>query len=303
METGVKIALKPESFEPIKEKFISLINKEAFDKECSFAIQHLMKNSYLAGADKTSILMAVLNVAQINLTLNPALKLAYLVPRRVHGNLECVLEPSYQGLVKLATDTGSVKSLYAHCIYENDLFKQSLGTNPEIIHEPTLKDRGKMTGVYAVAILQDGNKQIEVMSIEDVVDIRNTSESYKAFEKGKSSSCIWDDYFDEMSRKTVIKRLCKYLPKTEMWDKLSKAIEILDEDYAISYSQAQYIDGLLHQATISEERKEWISKTLNTMKRHEAEKLIEELKGKQVDPINSLGYNQGDIKEKMSKHI
>lgn len=303
METGVeKIKLKPESFEPIKERFISLIDKDVYEKECSFAIQHLMKNSYLASSTPTSILMSVLNLAQIGLTLNPALKLAYLVPRRVKGVVECVLEPSYMGLCKLATDTGSVKSIYSHCIYSNDTFKQSLGTSPEIIHEPPVKNRGEIIGVYAVAVLQDGNRQIEVMSLEDIVEIRNTSESYKSFEKnGEKGSCIWVDYFDEMSRKTVIKRLCKYLPKTEMWDKLSKAIEIMDEDFAITYNQASLIEDLLHQATIPEERKEQISRSLNTYRRSDASDLIEELKSKQVDPMQSLGYSQTDIKNAVGK--
>lgn len=297
-----KFVLKPDSFLPIQDKFTSLVDKAVFDKECSFAIQHLMKNPYLAGADRNSILMSVLNIAQIGLTLNPALKLAYLVPRRVNGNLECVLEPSYQGLVKLATDTGSVKNLYAHCIYDADTFSHTLGTSPEIIHSPKLGNRGKFIGVYAVAILQDGSKQIEVMDVTEIDDIKETSESFRSFKAGKSKSCIWNDYFDEMSRKTVIKRICKYLPKTEMWDKLSKAIEIDNEDYSISYAQANLLDGLLQYATIADERKERIERTMNLLSRDEAAKLIEELKEKQVDPINSgHPYNQTEIKNKVGQ--
>jgi recombination protein RecT len=301
METN-KLVLKTDSFTPIRDKFISIVDEATFQKESSFAIQHLMKNSYLAGADKNSILMAVLNIAQIGLTLNPALKLAYLVPRRVGGNLECVLEPSYQGLVKLATDTGSVRNIYAHLIHEKDTFSQTLGTSPEIIHSPKLGNRGNVIGVYAVAILQDGSKQIEVMDVSEIDEIKETSESWKSFKAGKSKSCIWNDYFDEMARKTIIKRICKYLPKTEMWDKLGKAIEMDNEDYAISYAQANLLDSLIQYATIPEERKEMIEKTMNLMSRDEATKLIEELKEKQVDAINGgVGYNQTQIKEKLKE--
>lgn len=301
META-KFILKPDSFAPIQDKFINLVDKVTFDKECSFAIQHLMKNSYLASADKNSILMAVLNVAQIGLTLNPALKLAYLVPRRVNGNLECILEPSYQGLVKLATDTGSVRNIYAHLIHEKDTFSQTLGTSPEIIHSPKLGDRGKVIGVYAVAILQDGSKQIEVMDVSEIDEIKETSESWKSFKAGKSKSCIWNDYFDEMARKTIIKRICKYLPKTDMWDKLGKAIEMDNEDYAISYAQANLLDGLIQYATIPEERKEMIEKTMNLLSRDEATKLIEELKEKQVNPIHAgNNYSQTEIKNQIGE--
>lgn len=301
METN-KLILKPDSFLPIKDKFVPLVDEDTYNKECSFAIQHLMKNPYLASATPNTILMSVLNVAQIGLSLNPALKQAYLVPRRVQGVVECILEPSYQGLVKLATDTGSVRNLYAHCIYEKDEFSQELGSNPNIMHKPKLGDRGNVIGVYAIAVLQDGSKQVEVMSVEEIEEIKMTSESWKSFDAGKTKSCIWFDYYDEMSRKTVIKRLCKYLPKTEMWDKLSKAIEMDNEDYSISYAQASMLDGLIQYATIPEERKQMIEKTMNTLTRDEATELISELKDKQVSHIDAgISYSQTDIKNQLKQ--
>ena len=68
------------------------LSKEQFNKEASFAIQHLAKNPYLQKASKTSILQSVLNIAQTGLTLNPVSKYAYLVPRYNSSTkeLECV---------------------------------------------------------------------------------------------------------------------------------------------------------------------------------------------------------------------
>lgn len=70
------------------------------------------------GATTTSKLQAVFNVALTGLTLNPTLKLAYLVPRYNNASreLEVHLEPSYQGLVKLVTDTGSAKSVSSQVV-------------------------------------------------------------------------------------------------------------------------------------------------------------------------------------------
>jgi len=98
-----------DQFKLIEDRFVALTNADTFTKECSFALQHFGKNSYLNGSTTESKLQAVMNVAQVGLTLNPVLKLAYLVPRFSNGKVECFLEPSYQGLVKLVTDTGSAR--------------------------------------------------------------------------------------------------------------------------------------------------------------------------------------------------
>lgn len=296
--------IKLDTFAPIKERFISLIDEQTFLKESSFAIQHLNKNSYLAKSTKESILSSVLNIAQVGLTLNPALKLAYLVPRRVGSDVTCCLEPSYVGLCKLATDTGSVKNIYAHLIYESDEFKQILGTENEIIHNPKLGNRGEFVGVYAVAILSDNRKQVEVMDKMDVFEIRDYSESYKAFLNKKTSDCVWERNFGEMARKTVVKRLCKYLPKTENWEKISKAIELDNQDYGISNGQINYIDSLLLTCSYAEEKKQFIERNLNTYTAEQATRLIEDLKNSQINPIThgGGGGSQTQIKEELEKY-
>jgi len=109
-----ELTLKKEHFNKIEPRFIELSDQKTFAKECSFAMQHFAKNDYLDKATIESKLQAVLNVAQVGLTLNPVLKLAYLVPRFENGAVKCFLEPSYQGLVKLITDTGSAKNVTCH---------------------------------------------------------------------------------------------------------------------------------------------------------------------------------------------
>lgn len=297
-----ELQLTQKSFEPIKKRFTELCDEGTFEKECSFALQHLSKNSYLAGSTPESLLTSVLNVAQIGLTLNPAQKLAYLVPRYNNAKkvLECSLEPSYQGLVKLLTDSGSVNNVYSYLVYENDTFEQILGTSNEIIHKPKLGNRGKIIGIYAVAVLSNGTKQVEVMDIDEVNEIRDSSEGYKAFKAGRAKSAIWEDWYEEMARKTVIKRLVKYLPKSN-YDKLAKAIDLANEDYKASFSQLSYIDSLLLTSTISEERKQFIEKYMNTYTSEQARDTIEMLKNNQLDKLaNGLPANQTEIKNSVA---
>lgn len=292
------------TFEPIKTRFMELMDEKTFLKEASFAMQHLGKNSYLATSTQKSILESVLNVAQIGLTLNPALKLAYLVPRRVGNEVVCTLEPSYQGLCKLATDTGSVKNIYAEIVYSNDRFERILGTENKIVHVPKNSDRGDAIGVYAVAHLFDSRFQTEYMEKIEVYEIRDYSESYKSFVAGKTKDCIWNKNEFEMWRKTVIKRLCKYLPKTENWERLEKAIEFDNEDFKIHFWQMDKIESLLKTSAMNEEKKEFICRYLNTYTSDQANQLIYELEQSQVNPIHAgHNYNQSDINELKGQHI
>ena len=214
---------------------------------------------------------------------------------------KCRVEPSYQGLTKLVTDTGSAKTIYAHAVYDGDDFKTTLGTSVGIIHEPKYLST-EITHIYAVAILSDGTKQVEVMTTEQIDLIRDNSESYKAFKQGKTKSCIWNDHYQEMGKKTVVKRLIKYLPKTDIWDKLGHAIEIDNQDYKATDNQIDYIDSLLMTAAISPEQLEDIERERSYMSSERAGEIIKYLQDNQLDPIAAgLNYSQTDINTKLNE--
>jgi len=298
----MKELMKVEFFKPIQEKFITVTDKQTFQKEISFALQIFNKNGYLNKTTVESKLSAVLNISQIGLTLNPALKLAYLVPRYTDKQLTCCLEPSYQGLVKLITDTGSAKSVYSHPVYDGDEFEETLGTSVEIIHKPKRKST-EIKLFYAVAVLHDGNKQVEVMTAEQVNEIREGSESYKSFKSGKSKSCIWESNYSEMGRKTVIRRLTKYLPKTDRWAKLAAANHLVDQDYGVSHGQAEMIHSLIRNSLLDENQKQEIERELLIMSGERAKEVIQYLKDNQLDPIESgQNYGMRDIHKKLDQH-
>ena len=285
---------------PIKEKALKLVDEKTFNREAAFALQAINSNPQLGKCEPQSILQAVYNISLTGLSLNPVMKMAYLIPRWSKEGVKCSLDPSYQGLVKLLTDSGSVKSLYAHLVHHGDGFEVTLGTDTSISHVPKYESKD-IEKVYAVAILHDGSKQIEVMTAEEINAIRDMSESYKAFRADKIKSCIWIDHYGEMARKTVIKRIAKYLPKTEQYEKFAEAVNLDNQDYQIGESYRGYLNSMIEKSTHDEDTKQMLlSKLYSDLSTAEAETMKLDLLENQRDPIASGdNYNQTDILNKL----
>lgn len=292
--------LKEEFYAPIKNSFLSQSDEASFMREVNFAIQHFKANDYLQKCELQSVLNAVLNVSQTGLTLNPVLNYAYLVPRynSKERRVECHLDPGYQGLIKLATDTGSIKSIEVQLIYEGDLVDIDMASPEKILkHVPYFlnqQEKGQIIAGYSLAELTSGGRHVEIMSKKEIEDIRGYSESWKAFKAGKVKSCVWDEKSGasgEMYRKTILKRHFKYLPKSHVPETLEKAIDLsnADFDFPMTYEQGNYIDTLLITAAIPEEREREIyqaSQSHNTTQ-SEAREIIDYLKENQRDRIDS----------------
>ncbi len=208
-------------------KIHGAVNWEA---EASFALEAITKNEFLmktAVANQDSFKRAIINVAGIGLTLNPLLKLAYLVPRKE----EVVLDISYQGYIKLATDAGSIKWAAAEIVYSGDNYKFR-GHGHEPLHEfnPFLdmSARGELVGAYCLAKTHDNEFILTQMSAEEIQKIRDRSDAYKAFTAKKIKSTPWDTDLTEMIKKTVVRRAWKAWPKSDTRgsERMARAIEI-----------------------------------------------------------------------------
>jgi len=288
---------------PVKEKALALVDKNTFAKECGFALQIVNANPKLA-EDKTALLQAIYNIVLTGLSLNPVLKYAYLIPRWSKDGAKAVLEPSYQGLVKLITDAGSVKSISCYPVFDGDEFDVTFGTHQNIHHRPKYKSQD-ITHVYAVAVLTDGKMQIEVMDAGEINHIREMSESYKAYLAGKIKSCIWVDHYAEMARKTILKRISKYLPKTERWEKVSTAIELDNQDFIISEDNKWRLLDVLDNTTAIESelcqklRNEVLTTEMSTAR---AAEIWNQINNSGLDPImGGSSYSQTDIKKHLNK--
>lgn len=199
-----------------------------FQKEFEFAMQALSANEYLlntACRNKDSLRSAIVNVAAIGISLNPAVKDAYLVPR---GGKVC-LDISYMGLLNVAIDTGAISWGQAKLVYENDVF-ELVGIDKEPVHKcsPFSKDKGEVIGVYCVVKTAGGDYLTEAMSVSEVNAIRDTSEAWKNPKTREYSP--WFRYWGEMAKKTVIKRAYKLWPKTDKSNRLESAIHMLNTE-------------------------------------------------------------------------
>lgn len=288
---------KKEFYGPIKESWIkqSGLQEADFDREISFAIQHIHKNPYLRECDPNTVLRAVTNLAQVGLTLNPIQKYAYLIPRfnSQTRKLECVLDPDYRGLVKLLTDAGAIKSIEAHVVFAGDEFDFDYSSARKVTkHKPYFlvgKNKGEILCAYSIATLKDDSFHAEIIGYADIKDIRDRSESYKAFVSGKIKNCIWVSDEPEMCRKTVIRRHSKYLPKSAGSEKFDKAVELDNEAHgfaeSVDFGLISLIESMIHNSSLDEYKKSSMQKRMLEIKtKSEAFEMIDVLKDSQPIP-------------------
>ncbi|BDM64576.1 DNA recombination protein RecT [Shewanella sp. NFH-SH190041] len=194
-----------------------------WEQESQFAIQALQNNDYLASvamANPDSIRNAVANIASIGISLNPALKHAYLVPRKINNKPAVCLDISYMGLMHLAQESGSILWGQARLVYQNDTY-ENIGLDKAPVHKTNpFSDRGSIVGVYCTVKTLAGDFLTEEMSLAECYAIRDRSEAYKK----KMGPWVTDE--GEMIRKTVVKRAYKYWPKCE---RLAEAAQMLNE--------------------------------------------------------------------------
>ena len=184
-------------------------------EESQFAIQAIQKSDQLAKCQAHTVQNAVINVAAVGLTLNPALGYAYLVPE---GG-SCNLRVSFKGLLKIATDSGSIMWAKAEIVKANDTFTYR-GPCEIPVHEMNpFGDRGATVGVYCIAKTHQGDYLVDIMDGNEIKKIKGAA-------KTKS---VWDAWEDEMIKKAQIKRASKQWPKTDRDDRLDRAIAVVNE--------------------------------------------------------------------------
>ena len=184
----------------------SVLTPERFTR---ITLSALSTNAKLAQTTPKSFLGAMMTSAQLGMEPNTPLGQAYLIPYKNHGVLECQFQLGYKGLIDLAYRSGQVSTIQAQTVYENDEFEYELGLEPKLRHVPAKTNRGEPIFFYAVFRTKDGGYGYEVMSIDDV---RTHAKKYsKAYGNGP-----WQTNFEEMAKKTVLKKALKYAPlKTE----------------------------------------------------------------------------------------
>jgi recombination protein RecT len=222
MNTTPQRALRPyeSALAKVAEDFTRTAQGVEWEQEKIFAMQALMKTDFAmqtANRNPLSVRLAMLNVAATGLTLNPAYKYAYLVPR--DGAI--VLEISYVGLLKIATDCGAIAWGRADVVHAGDTFVyRGPAREPEHLANP-FTERGEIVGAYVIAKTTEGDMLCDVMGLAELEKIRSKSDLY-----ARKKSGPWVEWFSEMAKKAVIKRASKTWPKSGNISRLLAAIDV-----------------------------------------------------------------------------
>lgn len=195
---------------------------------------------------QSSIVLAVGQAAELGLDVSGTLQEAFILP--FNNNLakkgetprwvkQAQLIPGYRGLARLARNSGEVVKIEARVVKANDFFELEFGSTPRLVFRPLLRgDRGKTLSVYAFVKLASGEEVVDWMTAEDVEKIRRMSK--------QPESLMWRDHWDEGARKTVFRRLSKWLPLSpEKAQKFLEAVTAADAEFDLdAFAQALVVE-------------------------------------------------------------
>lgn len=172
----------------------------------------LLKSSpALMECSQASLVGAVIQTVQVGLTPGP-IGHVYYVPFNnkqrdgsYHREVQFII--GYKGMIELVNRSGKACILTAECVYSNDQFQHEQGLNPVLRHTPASGERGDFAGVYCIAKNMMANEKVFVYLAKDEVEkVRSASKA------GNTDYSPWAKWFDEMAKKTAVKRICKMLP-------------------------------------------------------------------------------------------
>jgi len=178
----------------------------------------------IAECTQDSILRCMMEAAQLGIRPGGALGRGWLIPRW-NGKIrayELSFDPGWRGLSDIARRSKLVRRIEARVVHQLDVFQVIEGTDPKLVHEPYDggDDPGDVRASYAVAFFEGGDTQFEVVWRRDLEKIEAASSS-----KDDKGNVVgpWRDWYDEMARKSAVRRLCKHLPTDE---ELEYALEV-----------------------------------------------------------------------------
>lgn len=197
------------------------------DRFARVALTCIRKNNKLGYAlqsptGRVSLAECFMQCAELG--IEPDGRRAYLIP--YSSNIQLIID--YKGIAELAMRSGKISNIHADKVCDNDEFEYNVG----VIEKHKIdfkKERGNPYAYYSIVTFKDGTKKCEVMSKEEVDAIRKRSKS--------ANNGPWVSDYDEMAKKTVFRRLSKWLPLSP---ELQKVWDIDDKDFT---DKPQVIDN------------------------------------------------------------
>jgi recombination protein RecT len=182
------------------------VTVERFQRVTMTAIQNTPD---LLNADRRSLYNAAMRAAQAGLL--PDGREAAIVT--FSGKAQFM--PMVAGIMKQVRNSGEISTWSVQAVYENDTFDYCLGDDEHITHKPALRGRGAIIGAYSIVTMKDGEKSREFMDVDQIEAIRKRSRS--------GNAGPWKTDFDEMAKKTVVRRHSKRLPMSTDLDDLLRS--------------------------------------------------------------------------------
>ncbi len=237
------------------------------DRLMRVALMTISRTPRLAECTPHSLLNAFMTATQLGLEVGGVLGEAYLVPYKA----EATFILGYRGMINLARRSGQIISIEAQVVREGDVFDFEYGLEMRFKHQPKAEIDAPITHAWALARFRDGGHQLDVMTIRDVEAIRKRSRA--------GTSGPWVTDFAEMAKKTVVRRLCKYLPLSpEIYDAIdaSDKGEFGDmvEGAVVSKGKRPFGPPAIEQHPTDETR--LIDRSTANVSEEEAERIIEQ---------------------------
>ena len=220
-------ALEPE----IRRALPSVLTPERFTRMALSAINNTPE---LMNCTPMSFIAALMNAAQLGLEPNTPLGQAYLIPYKNKGVLECQFQLGYKGLIDLAYRSGKIQMIQAHVVREYDFFEYQYGLDSKLVHRPGVDQRGEITFIYGLFKLSNGGYGFEV---SNKADMDGFAAKYSKSFGGRYSP--WTENYDDMAKKTVIKRALKYAPVSADFQKALSMDETIKTELSVDMSEVK----------------------------------------------------------------
>lgn len=218
-------ALEPE----IRRALPAVLTPERFTRMALSAINNTPE---LADCTPMSFIAALMNAAQLGLEPNTPLGQAYLIPYRNRGVLECQFQLGYKGLIDLAYRTGQIQVVQAQIVREFDYFEYQYGLDSRLNHRPGEGERGEITFIYGLFKLNNGGYGFEVSNKADMDAF--AAKYSKSFGSRYSP---WKENYEDMAKKTVIKRALKYAPVSSDFQRALSTDESIKTELSVDMSE------------------------------------------------------------------
>lgn len=226
--------LEPE----IRKALPSVLTPERFTRMALSALNNTPK---LAECTPMSFIAALMNAAQLGLEPNTPLGQAYLIPyqNRKAGILECQFQIGYKGYIDLAYRTGQIQMIQARVVYAGDEFDYEFGLNPRLVHRLGSGEKGEIRYIYGIFQLTNGGCGFEVCN---KADMDAFAQKYsQSFTKDFSP---WKSNYEDMAKKTMVKRALKYAPIQSDFGRAMSLDESIKMELGVDMAEVQNVEML-----------------------------------------------------------